>query len=85
MATFMVVTFITGSFQQGLGSEDKIGYPFVFFSAFNEGEVLQNKYFSLIALVIDFLIYFIIGYIFVSVMNLLKVDRENNRRFIRQN
>jgi hypothetical protein len=85
MASFMIATFVTCKFQSGYGNEDKIGYPFVFFSAYNEGEVFKNKFFSIAAFTVDFSIYFIISLIIVTIISMLKVNKGNSvstRRFV---
>ena len=72
---FMTSTFVTSKFQTAFGDVDKFGFPFVFFSAQNEGEVMQNKVFSLFALMADTAIYFTIAFAIMSLISLLKVDR----------
>jgi hypothetical protein len=77
---FMISTFATSKFQTAFGDADKFGFPFVFFSAHNAGEVLENKAFSFAAIFADIAIYFTIAYAIVSLVSLLKVDRKPNNR-----
>jgi hypothetical protein len=75
---FMISTFVTAKFHSSIGMQDKFGYPFTFFSAFNEGEELQNKEFSGLALLVDFSIYLLIAFLIVSLIGLLKIQREKS-------
>ena len=77
---FMISTFVTSKFQSAFGDADKFGFPFVFFSAQNTGEVLENKMFSFFSLLADFTIYFIIAYAIASLISMLKVDRTPTNR-----
>lgn len=70
-------TFATCKFNSGLGQIDKFGFPFTFFSANNEGEIIQNSYFSGAALFINFLICFVISITIFGLISLLKVEKKN--------
>lgn len=72
-----VSTFATCKFNSGLGEIDKFGFPFTFFSANNDGEVIQHSSFSGTALFINFLICLIISFTIFGLINLLKVQKKN--------
>lgn len=72
----VVSTFATSKFQTGFGEADKFGFPFVFFSADNTGELVENKVFTVEFLLANFAIYFAISYAIVSLIGMLKVERE---------
>lgn len=74
---FMISIFVTSKFQSGFGQADKFGFPFVFFSAENVGEMVENKNFTPEFLLVDFAIYFAIAYAVVSLIAMLKVERNN--------
>lgn len=53
MIIFMVLTYTTSNFQINVNETDKFGFPFVFFSAANNGEVINITNFSALALLAD--------------------------------
>jgi hypothetical protein len=61
MIIFLVLTYTTSIFQVNVNETDKFGFPFVFFSAANNGEVVNITNFSALALLADFGICAILG------------------------
>ena len=49
----MVLTYTTSNLQINVKETDKFGFPFVFFSAANNGEVINVTNFSALALLAD--------------------------------
>ncbi len=53
MIIFLILTYTTSIFQVNVNETDKFGFPFVFFSAANNGEVVNVTHFSALALLAD--------------------------------
>ncbi len=76
MVLFMVATYSTSQSQAALAAADQFGFPFVFFTAANNGEVISETHFSLISLLGDLSIYFTIAFGVVALLSLFKVDKK---------
>jgi hypothetical protein len=73
---FMVSTFTTSNLNAALGGADKFGFPFVFFTVQNEGEITNNMVFNGFALLADLAICFTIAYTIMSLIYMLKVEKK---------
>lgn len=69
---FLIITFSTLQFQLNANETDKFGYPFVFFSSYNNAEVINTVNFSPTALVIDLGISALISLSIVYLLILIK-------------
>jgi len=59
IAILMILTFTNSTFSDGSGQVEKLGAPFVFFTAIDGGEVIDNQQFSMLAFLADLAICFI--------------------------
>lgn len=75
VALFMLSTFVTANFNTSFGELDKLGYPFVFFSASSNREFSDNQSFFALGLLANLAICFILAFGLRSLFSLLKVDR----------
>lgn len=75
MVLFMVITFATKS-QGGINDAEKFGFPITFFSAVNNGELVTETNFSVVALLVNFLLCYLVAFAVVSALSLLKVERK---------
>ena len=78
MVLFMAATFATGTSQATFVGADKFGFPFTFFSATNNGEVINDTNFSLIALIGNLGICFAIAFGIVSLLSMFKVEKKKS-------
>lgn len=76
MVLFMSVTYSTAQSQSALTAADRFGFPFVFFTAANNGEIISETHFSLLSLVGDLSIYFAIAFGVVAILSLFKVEKK---------
>lgn len=75
MILFMTATFATKS-QAGINEPEKFGFPFTFFTAVNNGDLISETSFSVVALLVNFILCLLIAFAIVSVLSLLKVERK---------
>ena len=76
MITFMVALFATSTVQTTFGDTDKFGFPYIFFTASANGEIISDTHFSIEALLGDLGICFVLSYGVVSILSLLKVNKK---------
>lgn len=76
MILFMSATYFTAQSQSSLADVDKFGFPFTFFSATNNGEVINDTSFSLLGLIGDLAICFAIAFGMLSVLSIFKVEKK---------
>ena len=76
MVLFMSATYSTSQSQGALAAADQFGFPFVFFTAANNGEVVSETHFKLLSLAGDLAIYFAIAFGFVAILSLFKVEKK---------
>jgi hypothetical protein len=76
MVLFMAATYTTSQTQAAMVEADKFGFPFVFFTAANNGEVVSETHFNLASLLGDLSIYFAISFGVVAMLSLLKVEKK---------
>lgn len=69
---FMVVTYTTCNFQINANETDRFGFPFVFFSAANNGEVINVTNFSALALLADLGVCAILALCFIYILSHFK-------------
>lgn len=75
IAILMILTFTNSTFSDGSGQVEKLGAPFVFFTASDGGEVIDNQQFSMIAFLADLTICFIGSLGFLLLISTLSVRR----------
>jgi hypothetical protein len=75
MVLFMTATFATKSQTSYVGA-DEFGFPFTFFSAANNAELVTEINFNILALIGNLGICFAIGYGVVALLSLLKVEKK---------
>jgi hypothetical protein len=76
MVLFMSATYSTSQSQSALAAADQFGFPFVFFTAANNGEVISETHFNLLSLIGDLSIYFALAFGFVAILSILKVEKK---------
>ncbi len=69
---FLVITFSTLQYQINANDTDRFGYPFVFFSSYNNAEVINTINFSATALAIDLGISALVALSIVYLLILIK-------------
>jgi hypothetical protein len=74
---FMIVTFLTLQYQINANETDKFGYPFVFFSAANNAEIINITNFSGLALFTDLGICGLVALFIIYLMALIKPIKKN--------
>ena len=79
VSLFMLLTFNSSKFQSGYEDGAVFGWPFIFFSAGPEKEILAVKSFSLLNLTLDMFICISFGFILVRVLAMFKVERKSRR------
>ena len=77
MIIFMVLTYTTSNFQINVNDTDKFGFPFVFFSAANNGEVMNVTNFSALALLADLGVCAILGMGLVYLLSHFKPNKKS--------
>jgi hypothetical protein len=77
MIIFMVLTYTTSSFQINVNETDKFGFPFVFFTAANNGEVINVTNFSGLALMADLGVCAIIALGFIYLLSHFKPTKKS--------
>lgn len=78
----VVLAFATSKFQTGFDKVDKFGFPFVFFTADNSGELAENTSFRIEFLAANFAIFLAIGYAIVTLFGMLKVEKQTTNKSI---
>lgn len=73
---FLVLIISTSSFQTEYHVGDKFGWPFVFFTAFNNHEFVTDQNFSVINFVLDFAICLVATIGLYNVVGKLRVARK---------
>ncbi len=76
MIIFLVLTYTTSIFQVNANETDKFGFPFVFFSAANNGEVVNITNFSALALLADLGVCAILAMGLVYILSLFKPSKK---------
>ncbi|MFY8127670.1 MAG: hypothetical protein ACOVMM_04785 [Chitinophagaceae bacterium] len=59
IALLMVLTVTNSTFSSASGQVEKLGAPFVFFTASDGGEIIDNQQFSMLAFLADLAICFV--------------------------
>ena len=69
---FLVLIITTSKFQTSYHEGDKFGWPFVFFSAYNNHEFVTDQSFSFTGLLLDLALCFGLGFGVSTLMSKLK-------------
>ena len=69
---FLVLIIATSKFQTTYHEGDKFGWPFVFFSAYNNHEFVTDQSFSFLNLFLDLVLCFSFGFGLSSILAKLK-------------
>ncbi|MEI6185122.1 MAG: hypothetical protein WCP65_06290 [Bacteroidota bacterium] len=69
---FFVLIVATSKFQTTYHEGDKFGWPFVFFSAYNNHEFVTDQSFSILNFVLDLAVCFGVGFAVATVLGKLK-------------
>jgi len=75
---FMVITFVTAKTQTTFSEGDKLGWPFVFFSASNNHDLVTDQAFNALYLVLDLAISFIVGFGIVRMFSGVRVAHHHH-------
>lgn len=76
MILFMTATYFTTQSQTSVAAVDKFGFPFTFFSATNNGETINETNFSVLGLVANLAICFIISFGVITILSIFKVEKK---------
>lgn len=76
IALLIALTITNSSFANESGQVEKIGAPFVFFTAADGGEVIENQQFSLPAFLADLGICFFVSFGLLIISSALNVARK---------
>jgi len=74
---FFVLIIATSKFQTTYHEGDKFGWPFVFFSAYNNHEFVTDQSFSFLNLFLDLVLCFFFGFGVSSILAKLKHQKSH--------
>lgn len=72
----MALTFTNSTFSEASGQVEKLGAPFVFFTASDGGEVIENQQFALLPFLADLAICFVASMGILMLGSLLSVRKK---------